>query len=74
CQTIVNNSNLILSVGTVQPEVEGVPDVCVSLPMLINGYGAQLLAYPLFDAGEQAALRRSAAVVKEATESALRIL
>ncbi|MGY4829081.1 lactate/malate family dehydrogenase [Sphaerotilaceae bacterium SBD11-9] len=69
CQAIVNNSNLVLSVGTVHEEIEGVPEVCVSLPMLLNGSGAHLLAYPELNASEREALRRSAQIVKEATDS-----
>ncbi|HET7791815.1 MAG TPA: lactate dehydrogenase [Rhizobacter sp.] len=69
CQAIVHNSNLILSVGTVHEEIEGVPEVCVSLPMLVNGSGAHLVAYPELDASEREALRRSAQTVKEATDS-----
>jgi L-lactate dehydrogenase len=69
CQAIVHNSNLVLSVGIVQTEVEGVPDVCVSLPLLINGSGAHLLAYPELDSDERDALRRSAKIVKDVTDS-----
>jgi L-lactate dehydrogenase len=68
CQAIVNDSNLILSVGVVQTHVEGVPEVCVSLPMLINGGGAQLLVYPELDATEREALQHSARIVKDATD------
>ena len=71
CQAIVHNSDLILSVAIVQAEVEGVPEVCVSLPMLVNAGGAQLLAYPELDAAEREALRRSARIVKDATDSVL---
>src|ERR1700751_4705283 len=49
CQAIVHNTDLILTVGIVHAEVEGVPEVCLSLPMVINGGGAQLLAYPELD-------------------------
>ena len=52
-------------------EVEGVPEVCLSLPMLVNAGGAQLLAYPELDADERTALQRSARIVKEATDSVL---
>jgi len=69
CQAIVHNSHLILSVGVVQPEVEGVPDVCVSLPMVIDSRGAHLVAYPELDAAECEALRESASVVKQVTDS-----
>jgi L-lactate dehydrogenase len=71
CQAIMHNSNLILSVGIVQPEIEGVLDVCVSLPMLVNAKGVQLLAYPELAAPERDALQRSARIVKEATDSVL---
>ncbi|OLL31178.1 lactate dehydrogenase [Burkholderia sp. SRS-W-2-2016] len=71
CEAIVHNTDLILTVGTVHSEVEGVPDVCLSLPMAINGRGARLLAPPALDAGEQEALRRSALIVKEATGNLL---
>jgi L-lactate dehydrogenase len=40
----------------------------VSLPMLINGGGAQLLVYPELDATEREALQRSARIVKDATD------
>lgn len=71
CQAIVHNGNLILSVGIVHAEIEGVPEVCVSLPMLINAGGAHLLAYPHLDPSEGEALRRSARIVKEVTDGVL---
>ena len=71
CQAIVHNSDLILSVAVVHAEVEGVPEVCVSLPMLVNAKGAQLVAYPELNATEREALRHSAHIVKEATEKVL---
>jgi len=71
CQSIVHNTDLILTVAIVHAEVEGVPDVCLSLPMVVNSAGARLLAYPELDSGEREALRHSARIVKEATESVL---
>ncbi|MCY1242280.1 L-lactate dehydrogenase [compost metagenome] len=67
----MHNADLILTVGIVHPEVEGVPEVCVSLPMVVNGGGAQLLAYPELTPTEREDLRRSARIVKEATDSVL---
>ncbi|MGN5476718.1 hypothetical protein ACTMU2_06090 [Cupriavidus basilensis] len=64
-------TDLILTVATVHAEVEGVPDVCVSLPMVVNGAGARLLAYPELDTAEREALRRSARIVRDATDSVL---
>ncbi|MCC8404061.1 hypothetical protein LJ655_19615 [Paraburkholderia sp. MMS20-SJTN17] len=71
CEAIVHDMDLILTVGIVQAEVEGVPDVCVSLPMVVNGRGARLIAYPELDPVEREALLGSARIVKEATESVL---
>ena len=70
CQAILHNSDLILSVAVVHPEIEGVPDVCVSLPTLVDAQGARLMAYPLLTAAEKKALRRSAEIVKAASSSA----
>jgi L-lactate dehydrogenase len=71
CEAIVHDMDLILTVGIVHAEVEGVPDVCVSLPMVVNGAGARLIAYPELDPIEREALRGSARIVKEATQSVL---
>ncbi|MHC2148693.1 lactate/malate family dehydrogenase [Pseudomonas sp. 210_17 TE3656] len=71
CQAIVHNTDLILPVAIVHAEVEGVPEVCLSLPMVLNGRGAQLMAYPELNPGEREALQRSARIVKEATNSVL---
>lgn len=74
CQAIAHNSHLVLSAATVQPEVEGTPEVCVSLPMVISADGAHLLAYPQLDPAERDALRRSAQVVKDAADGVLAAL
>jgi L-lactate dehydrogenase len=74
CQAIAHNSHLVLSVATTLPEVEGVADTCVSLPMMIDADGAHLMAYPRLDQDERAALQRSAQVVKETTDSVLAAL
>ena len=68
CQAIVHNSDSILSVAIVHAEVEGIPDVCLSLPTLVNAQGAQLIAYPLLDAGESDALKRSAETVRKVSD------
>jgi len=71
CQAILHNSDLILSVAVVHPEVEGVADVCLSLPMLVNARGARLMAYPLLTDTEREGLRRSAEIVKAASDTAI---
>lgn len=74
CEAIVHNSDLILAVGIVHREIEGVADACISLPTLVNADGARLLAYPLLADGEREGLRRSAEIVRSATDSALKAL
>src|SRR5262249_35726313 len=71
CQAIIHNSGLILSVATVHREVEGIPDVCLSLPTLLNARGANVLAYPLLNDDESEGLRRSAELIKSASDGAL---
>jgi L-lactate dehydrogenase len=74
CQSIFHNSDLILSVAVVHPEVEGVPDVCLSLPTLVNAQGAKLMAYPVLNDHEKDGLRQSAEIVKAASENAIATL
>lgn len=71
CQAIVHNSDAILSVAIVHSEIEGVPDVCLSLPMLVDASGAHLLTYPLLSDAERAGLKESAQIIKTATDSVL---
>lgn len=71
CEAIVHNTDQVLTVAIVHPEVEGVATVCLSLPTVVNGSGARLLAYPELGPDERAALQRSARIVKEATDSVL---
>jgi len=71
CQAIVHNSDLILSVAIVHSEIEGVPDVCLSLPSLVNAHGAKLIAYPLLTDSEREGLKRSAQIIKTASDGVL---
>ena len=71
CQAILHNSDLILSVAIVHPEIEGVPDVCLSLPSLVNARGAQVMAHPLLNETEREGLARSAQIIKAASDGIL---
>jgi L-lactate dehydrogenase len=73
CQAIVHDSDLVLPVGVVQPEVEGVPEVCVSMPMVLGSTGAQLIAYPVLNDVEREELRRSAQIIEAATADVLSV-
>lgn len=71
CQAIANNTDLILAVVTFHAEVIGIPDVCVSLPMVVNGSGAHLLGFPELDPVDREGLQCSARIVKDATDSVI---
>jgi L-lactate dehydrogenase len=65
-QAILGDQRAILSVCTPLPEVAGIRDVTVSVPHLVGGQGILgTLSVPL-NAEEQAALTRSAGVIREA--------
>ena len=67
--TVVNDRQSILTVGTPVAEVVGVKDVTVSLPHLVGGQGIQA-TFPLpLDETEQAKLAASAQIVREAIDS-----
>jgi L-lactate dehydrogenase len=69
CQAILHNSDAILSVAVVHSEIEGIPDVCLSLPMLVDARGAQLLAYPVLNEAESEGLKQSAQIIKSVSDS-----
>lgn len=69
CEALVHNTDLIITVGIVHAEIEGISEVCLSLPLVLNSTGAQLLAYPDLNAMERTSLQHSASIVKEATDS-----
>jgi L-lactate dehydrogenase len=49
--------------------VEGVDGVTLSLPRIVGAGGVKGTLMPHFDSAERAALRKSAAILKEAAES-----
>ncbi|HTH16722.1 MAG TPA: L-lactate dehydrogenase [Magnetospirillum sp.] len=65
-QAIAADERAVLTVSTQIPEVEGVTEVALSLPRVIGRSGAGDALWPALDAGEKAALRHSAEVLKAA--------
>ena len=65
-QAIAGDERAVLTVSTLIPEVEGVPNVALSLPRVIGAKGAGDALWPELDATERAALRHSAEVLKVA--------
>ncbi len=66
---VINDERSILTVCTPTPEVAGVANVTVALPRLVGGDGVlDTFAQPLAPE-EEAALHRSASIVREAISS-----
>jgi L-lactate dehydrogenase len=65
---VLRDQQAILTVCTPMPEIAGVPDVTVALPHLVGGAGILATFPPPLDSAEQAALRASAQIVKNATD------
>jgi len=66
-QSILANYRTVMTVSIVTAEVEGVPEVALSLPRIVGAGGVAETLDPGLDATERAALRRSAETLKEAT-------
>lgn len=63
---IADNERAVLTVSALTPEVEGIRDVCLSLPRVVGSNGAGEALWPALDAPEREALRRSAEILKKA--------
>jgi L-lactate dehydrogenase len=67
--TVLHDHRAILTLSAPNPEVEGVPDVTLSLPRLVGGTGIQAtLPLPL-SLDECALLRSSALAIRRATDA-----
>lgn len=60
CQAIADDENVILTVSGHHEEIEGVKDICLSLPSIINRNGIKQVLYPQLSAGEHLLLKQSA--------------
>lgn len=66
---IARNEGAVLSVSIATPEVAGVTDVALSIPRVVGRTGVTADLVPELDPDEQAALRRSAELLKELADS-----
>ena len=71
CQAIDSNEYAILNVSALHHEVEGVKDICMSMPCVIGKRGIHNRLYPTFSEEEHAKLKQSAETIKGFTETAL---
>ena len=74
CRAIGNNDYSILTVSSHHTDVEGIKDVCLSLPTVINRRGIHQVITPKLAAQEHAKLRMSAETMKDHTEKALAMI
>ncbi|MCB9949040.1 MAG: L-lactate dehydrogenase [Rhodospirillaceae bacterium] len=68
-QAILADDRSVMTVSTLNDEVEGVADVALSLPRIVGAAGILQDMQPDLDDGERDALRRSAETLKAAVES-----
>ena len=66
--TILHNEHRVMTVSTLNADVEGVKDVALSLPRVIGRLGVLVDILPHLDEDERQALRRSAETLKQASE------
>lgn len=68
-RAITRDEQAVLSVSIVTDEVEGVKDVALSVPRVVGRAGVTADLFPELDAGEHAALKRSAELLKETSDA-----
>ena len=66
CEAIIKDEKRDLTVSTLHTDIEGVPDVCLSLPTIVSRRGAYGSVVPDLDGKELAALKHSAEVLAAA--------
>lgn len=71
CQAILSNEYAILTVSSHHPEIEGVKDICISMPSIIGRRGIHNVLYPKLSKEEQKEIEASAKVIKEYSQKAL---
>lgn len=64
CQAISTNENAVLTVSCFHEDIEGIKNVCLSLPCVINKNGVDKVLYPQLNEEEHTLLRLSAESLK----------
>jgi L-lactate dehydrogenase len=67
-QIIRDDERALVTCSMVTAEIEGVCDIALSLPRLLGGGGVVATLMPNLNAGELAALKRSAEILKQAAD------
>ena len=74
CQAITNNEYAILTVSSHHDDVEGIENVCVSLPTVIGKRGVHQVIFPRLSESEHRDLKFSAEKIKEYSDKALEMI
>ena len=74
CSAITNNEYAILNVSTHHDDIEGVNNVCLSLPTVLGKRGVHNVVYPVLNDDERQKLADSAKVMKEYSDKALEMI
>jgi L-lactate dehydrogenase len=67
-QAIVSDEHAVLTCSAPTPDIEGIPNVSLSVPRLIAANGIEQTIYPELDGKERRAFQKSAEILWEATE------
>jgi L-lactate dehydrogenase len=65
CQAIASNSNAILPLSSHHSEIEGVSNICMAMPTLVNRGGVSRVFGPNLSPIEHRALGKSAQIIGE---------
>ena len=68
-RVILGNEHRVVTVSTLNEDIEGVRDVTLSMPRVIASRGIVTNIKPRLDDGERLALRRSAEMLKQASDA-----
>lgn len=74
CRAVSNNDHSILTVSSHHANIEGISDICLSLPTVINRQGIYHVITPKLSAVEHDKLRNSAEVMQNYTKKALEMM
>lgn len=69
-KAIIHDENVILTCSLHHSDIQGIADVSLSLPAVVNAQGASHVIRPLLDQREEEALRQSAVTLREAKDKA----
>jgi L-lactate dehydrogenase len=68
-RAILRDERAVLTVSTITDDVNGVPDIALSLPRVVGRVGVMASLDPALNAEEDEALKRSATILKEAADA-----